>query len=270
MDYKKTIEYIRNITDFQPTVGIVLGSGLGNVGNDIDVVASIPYEDVPGFIKPTIQGHSGNLIFGFLEGNKVVAMQGRNHYYEGHSMKEITFPIRIMKLLGCEILITSNAVGGMNERYEIGDIVIVNDHINLMGDNPLIGPNEDEFGTRFPDMSNVYNKEIIEFAMKEALYDGIRVHQGVLTSLAGPTYETPAEYKWLRIIGADVVGMSTIPEVIVANHMGMKCFSMSLVTDLGIIGKIVEITHEEVQREAEKAAPKMVSIVKKVVKQFGK
>ena len=269
MDYNKTLDFIKSKTNFSPKTGIILGSGLGDVANDIDIVCSIPYSEIPGFIPPTIEGHLGNLIFGNLENKPVIAMQGRNHYYEGHTMKQITFPIRIMKLLGVERLITSNATGGMNEHYQIGDIMIVNDHINLMGDNPLIGKNDDKFGTRFPDMSKVYDKEMIDYAKKEALYDGIKVHEGVLTALSGPTYETPAEYKWLRIIGADCVGMSTIPEVIIANHCGIKCFSMSLVTDLGIIGKIVQITHEDVQREAALAAPKMVSIVKKIVNKFG-
>lgn len=269
MDYKSAVDYIKSKTNFEPTIGIVLGSGLGDVANDIDTKCIIPYYEIPGFITPTIEGHRGNLIFGYLEGKPVVAMQGRNHYYEGHTMKEITFPIRVMKLLGIQRLITSNATGGMNHIYEIGDIMIVNDHINLMGDNPLRGENDDEFGTRFPDMSKAYDREMIDYAKKEALYEGIKVHEGVLTALSGPTYETPAEYKWLRTIGADCVGMSTIPEVIVANHCGIKCFSMSLVTDLGIIGKIVEITHEDVQREAALAAPKMVSIVKKVVSKFG-
>jgi purine-nucleoside phosphorylase len=268
MNYNETINFIRENTNFQPKIGIILGSGLGNVIKDMEIECSLPYETIPGFIKPTIEGHSGNLIFGYLEGNPVVAMQGRNHYYEGHTMQEITFPVRIMKLLGIHTLITSNATGGMNERYEIGDIMIVNDHINLMGDSPLIGPNDESFGTRFPDMSKTYNREIIDYALKYALNSDIKVHEGILLALAGPTYETPAEYRFLRIIGADAVGMSTIPEVIVGVHMGLRCFSMSLITDLGIPGKIVEITHEEVQREAEKAAPKMVSIVKEIVSKF--
>lgn len=269
MDYNTTLSYIRSKTDFIPRTGIILGSGLGDVADEIETVCELPYESIPGFLKTTIVGHKGNLIFGYLEGKPVVAMQGRNHFYEGYTMKQITFPIRIMKLLGVKTLITSNATGAMNERYNIGDIMLVNDHINLMGTNPLIGPNEDEFGIRFPDMSKVYNREIIEYAKKEALYEGIKVHEGVLTALPGPTYETPAEYKWLGTIGADCVGMSTIPEVIVAVHCGIECFSMSLVTDLGIQGKIVEISHEDVQREANIAAPKMVFIVKKVVEKFG-
>lgn len=269
MDYNKALSYIRSKTDFTPTIGIILGSGLGSVADDINIECEISYDDIPGFIKPTIAGHNGNLIFGYLEGKPVVAMQGRNHFYEGYSMQQITFPIRVMKLLGIKRLITSNAVGAVNERYDIGDIMLVNDHINLMGTNPLIGPNDDKFGTRFPDMSKVYSREMLEYAKKEALYEGIKVHEGVLTALTGPTYETPAEYKWVGNCGADCVGMSTIPEVIVAVHCGIECFSMSLVTDLGIQGKIVEISHEDVQREANLAAPKMVFIVKRVVERFG-
>jgi len=195
-------------------------------------------------------------------------MQGRNHFYEGYSMKEITYPIRIMKFLGIHTLITSNATGGMNENFEIGDIMLVNDHINMMGDNPLLGKNDDDLGPRFLDMSKVYNKELISHAKRFSLNNNIKVHDGVLTALSGPTYETPAEYKHLRIIGADAVGMSTIPEVIVAHHMGIKCFSMSLITDLGVIGKIIEISHEDVIKEAAIAEPKMILIVEDLVKNF--
>lgn len=269
MDYNKAVEYIRSKTNFEPKTGIILGSGLGDMAKDILIQETIPYGEIPGFLKPTIEGHSGNLIFGYLCNKPIVAMQGRNHYYEGHSMQEITFPIRVMKLLGVETLITSNATGGMNEKFEIGDIMIVTDHINMMGDNPLLGKNDDRFGTRFPDMSKIYNRELIDYAKKEALNKDIKVYEGVLTALSGPTYETPAEYRWLRTIGADCVGMSTIPEITIGHHTGMKCFAMSLVTDLGIQGKIVEITHKMVQEESAKAAPKMAYIVKKVVEKFG-
>ena len=269
MNYKAAVDYIKLKTTFVPKTLIILGSGLGSVAKNIDTECTIPYKDIPGFIQPTIEGHTGNLIFGYLKGKPIVAMQGRNHFYEGHSMQEITFPIRVLKLLGASTLITSNAVGGMKEIYEIGDIMIVNDHINLMGTNPLIGPNDDTFGPRFPDMSKVYNRDMIDYAKKVSLNEGIKVYEGVLTALPGPTYETKAEYKWLHTIGADAVGMSTIPEVIVANHTGMKCFSLSLITDLGVMGKIVEISHEEVQKEAAKAAPKMEFIVSKVVENFG-
>ena len=203
-----------------------------------------------------------------MNAKPIVAMQGRNHYYEGHSMIEITYPIRIMKMLGIHTLITSNATGGMKEDMEIGDIMFVNDHINMMGDNPLLGPNDDELGPRFLDVSKVYDKEMISHAKRFSFNNNIKVHEGVLSALSGPTYETPSEYKWLRIIGADAVGMSTIPEMLVAKHMGLRCFAMSLITDLGIIGKIVEISHEEVIEEAAKAEPKMISILEDLIKNF--
>jgi purine-nucleoside phosphorylase len=266
--YNETIEFIRSKTQFVPKIGIVLGSGLGNVADDIQIECKLSYNEIPGFIGTTIPGHHGNLIFGYLEGTPIVAMQGRNHYYEGHTMQQITYPIRIMKLLGIERLITSNATGGMNERYEIGDIMFVNDHINLMNGNPLIGPNDENFGPRFLDVSKVYDSEMIEVAKKHAINENIKVHEGVLVALTGPAYETPAEYRFLRIIGADAVGMSTIPEVLVGRHMGLKVFSMSLITDLGIPGKIVEITHEEVQQVAAVTATKMGSIVRYLVKHY--
>lgn len=269
MDYKKTIDFIKSKTSFHPKVGLVLGSGLGGAVKNIKIETTIPYEEIPGFLKPTIKGHGGNLIFGYMSGKPIVAMQGRNHYYEGHSMKEITYPIRIMKLLGIHTLITSNATGGMKEDMEIGDIMFVNDQINLMGDNPLLGPNDDKLGPRFLDVSKIYDKGMISHAKRFAFNNDIKVHEGVLTAISGPTYETPSEYKWLRIIGSDAVGMSTIPEMLVAKHMGLKCFAMSLITDLGIIGKIVEISHDEVIEEAGKAEPKMISIVEDLVKTFG-
>ena len=266
--YNETLNYINKFTYTRPKIGLVLGSGLGDVANDIDITATIPYKDIPGFIAPTIEGHSGNLIFGALDGVPVVALQGRNHYYEGYTMQEITYPIRILKMLGIERLITSNATGGMNPNFEIGDVMFVNDHINLMGDNPLLGPNDDSMGPRFLDVSAAYDKEMIEVA-KQCGVD-IRTHEGVLIAVSGPNYETPAEYRYMSIIGGDAVGMSTIPEVLVARHTGVKVFSMSLITDLGVAGKIVEITHEEVQRVANESADKMSLIVKHIVSHFGK
>lgn len=265
MNYNNTIEYLKSKTNISPTVGVILGSGLGDMVNSIKVETSIPYKEIPGFIPPTIEGHSGNLIFGYIKNTAIIAMQGRNHYYEGYSMKKITYPVRIMGLLGIKTLITSNAVGGLNEKYEVGDIMIVNDHINLMGSNPLLGPNEDEFGVRFLDMSNVYDKKMIKTAKKIALDKNINIHEGILTALSGPMYETPAEYRWLRKIGADCTGMSTIPEVITAHHMGIKCFSLSLVTNTGVPGKIKENSHEEVQREASKASSNMSYIVEQII-----
>lgn len=268
MNYNETLDFIKSKTSFYPKIGLVLGTGLGGAVNKIKIETSIPYEEIPGFLKPTIKGHGGNLIFGYMSGKPIVAMQGRNHYYEGHSMQEITYPIRIMKFLGIHTLITSNATGGMKEDMEIGDIMFVNDHINMMGDNPLLGPNDDRLGPRFLDVSKIYDRDMISHAKRFSFNNNIKVHEGVLTALSGPTYETPAEYKWLRIIGADAVGMSTIPEMLVAKHMGLKCFAMSLITDLGIIGKIVEISHDEVIEEAGKAEPKMISIVEDLVKNF--
>ena len=266
--YKNTLDYINKFTYTKPKIGLVLGSGLGDVANDIYITSTIPYKDIPGFIAPTIEGHKGNLIFGFLDSVPVVALQGRTHYYEGYTMEQITYPIRILKMLGIERLITSNATGGMNPNFEIGDVMFVNDHINLMGDNPLLGPNDDSMGPRFLDVSRAYDREMIEVA-KQCEVD-MRTHEGVLIAVTGPNYETPAEYKYMRIIGGDAVGMSTIPEVLVARHMGVKVFSMSLITDLGVDGKIVEITHEEVQRVANESADKMSSIVKHLVAYFGK
>lgn len=268
MNYKETLDFIKSKTSFSPKIGIILGSGLGSAVKNIKIETSIPYEEIPGFLKPTVEGHSGNLIFGYMSGKPIIAMQGRNHFYEGHSMKEITYPIRIMKLLGIHTLITSNATGGMNEKFEIGDVMLVNDHINFLSDNPLIGENEDEFGPRFLDISSIYNKDMIEHAKKFCYNNEIKIHEGILTMITGPTYETKAEYRFLRSIGADAVGMSTIPEILVAHHCGLKCFSMSLITDLGVPGKIVQITHEEVIEEAAKAEPKMISIVEDIVKNF--
>ena len=266
--YSNTIDYIRKHTEINPSFGIVLGSGLGSLIDDVDIKCKLSYDDIPGFLKSTVEGHSGNLIFGYLENTPIVAMQGRNHYYEGHTMKEITYPIRVMKLLGIKRLITSNATGGINEKYDIGDIMIVRDHVNLMGDNPLIGKNDDDFGLRFPDMMECYDKEMIQVAKKCAINNNIKVHEGILSALSGPTYETPAEYKFLSVIGIDAVGMSTIPEVIVAKHMDLKVFSMSIITDLGIPGKIVEITHEDVTKAAAKVTPKMIEIVKYLIKHY--
>lgn len=261
MDYKKTITYIKTITPQIPEIGIILGSGLGSLAENIKNPIKIPYKDIPGFIPPTIEGHSGNLIFGYLNNRSVVVMQGRNHYYEGHSMKEITYPIRIMKLLGAHTLITSNATGGLNEKLKIGDIVLVKDHINLMGDNPLIGKNDTQMGPRFLDMTQIYNIELIKLIRNSFP----NTKTGILTSVSGPTYETPAEYIYLKNIGADVVGMSTIPEVIVGHHMGMKIFSMSLVTNVLDPNNVVKVSHSEVQKIANESSKTMSKIVLKLL-----
>lgn len=264
--YKDTLNFLDTFSFEKPRIGLILGSGLGGVVEDMNIFHSIPYRNIPGFLEPSVPGHDGNLIFGILEGIPVVALQGRNHFYEGHSMLEITYPIRILKLLGIDLLITSNATGGINPEYEVGDVMIVKDHINLMGDNPLLGKNDSSLGPRFLDCSKLYDRELIEKVRKCNI--DIKIHEGVLVALSGPNYETPAEYNFLRIIGGDAVGMSTIPEVLVARHMGIKVFSMSLITDLGVQGKIVEITHEEVQKVANKSSAKIIEIVKYLLRNY--
>jgi purine-nucleoside phosphorylase len=262
---KETGAYIQSKTGFNPEVGIILGTGLGGLVKEIEIQHSLGYETIPNFPVSTVEGHSGKLIFGKLGGKNVVAMQGRFHFYEGYSMKEVTFPVRIMKFLGVHTLLVSNASGGMNPDFSIGDLMILNDHINLFPENPLIGKNYKELGPRFPDMSKTYDKELIKKAVEIASQKGIKVQQGVYAGLTGPCFETPAEYKYIRTIGADAVGMSTVPEVIVARHGDMRCFAMSIITDLGVEGKIVEVTHEDVIEVAAKAEVKMTLIMKELI-----
>jgi purine-nucleoside phosphorylase len=265
---KNTATYIQSKISFQPEIGIILGTGLGGLVNEINIKHIIKYEDIPDFPVSTVEGHSGKLIFGELGGKKVVAMQGRFHYYEGYTMQQVTYPVRVMKLLGIQKLFVSNASGGVNPKFEIGDLMIINDHINFFPSNPLIGKNLPEFGPRFPDMSDAYNKEIIEKAKKVAAEHNIKVQEGVYLGLSGPTFETPAEYRMVKILGADAVGMSTVPEVIVARHMGIPCFAISIITDLGVEGKIVQVTHEEVQHVAALAEKKMTLIMKELMKEI--
>lgn len=224
-------EYLRQQTDHEPRFGIILGTGLGSLGEEIEAVCSVPFDEIPGFVKSTAVSHQGNLIFGQLGGQPVMAMQGRVHYYEGYSMQEITLPVRVMKSMGCHSLLMSNAVGGMNPLMEPGEIVAVRDHINLMGDNPLIGPNDEELGPRFPDMSQPYDREYIDAVRDIALESGIPLHQGVYVAVAGPNLETAAEYRFLRRVGADIVGMSLVPENLVAVHAGMRVLALSVITD---------------------------------------
>ena len=263
---KETADFIQSKTNFKPEIGIILGTGLGGLVNEINIEHKIKYSDIPNFPVSTVEGHQGNLIFGKIEGRNIVAMQGRFHFYEGYSMQEITLPIRVLKELGISYLFVSNASGGMDPDYEVGDLMIIDDHINLFGTNPLIGRNIDELGPRFPDMSEAYNHKLIELALNSAKELGIDVKKGVYAGVSGPTFETPAEYKYIRAIGADAVGMSTVPEVIVARHMELTCFAMSIITDSGVPGQIIEITHQEVQEIAGKAEPKMAAILKKMLK----
>lgn len=262
---EETFRYIQSRTKVKPSIGIILGTGLGGLVKEINIIDEIPYTEIPNFPVSTVQSHSGKLIFGELGGKHVVAMQGRFHYYEGYTMQEVTFPVRVMKYLGIERLFVSNASGGINPDFEIGEIMIINDHINLFPAHPLIGKNIDELGPRFPDMSEPYDHEMIKLAKEIANENGIRVAEGVYAGLTGPTLETPAEYKYVRIIGADTVGMSTVPEVIVARHMSIPCFAISIITDLGVPGKIQEVSVEDVIEVANKQEPKMTVIMRELI-----
>ncbi len=262
---RQTAKYLNDRTGITPDVGIVLGTGLGGLVGEIDIQFSIPYQEIPDFPLSTVEGHSGRLIYGKIGNKTVVAMQGRFHYYEGYSMQQVTFPIRVMKFLGIKNLVLSNASGGVNPDYEIGTIMILNDHINLFPDTPLRGKNISELGPRFPDMSEVYNKGLIKKALEIAAQNKIPVEQGVYAGLSGPCLETPAEYRYIRIIGADAVGMSTVPEAMVAHHMGIPIFAVSIITDIGVAGRIVKVTHEDVQRVAASVEPKMTLIIKELI-----
>jgi len=265
-EINNTANFLRSKIQNQPSVGIVLGSGLGGLVDKIEAELELNYSDIPNFPISTVEGHAGKLIFGKLGGKNVVAMQGRFHFYEGYGMNKVVFPIRVMKQLGIKHLLLSNACGGVNETYEIGDLMIINDHINLFGDNPLMGSNIDELGTRFPDMSEAYDKSMIAEAHKIAIQNDIKVQEGVYAGVSGPCLETPAEYKYVRVIGADVVGMSTVPEVIAARHMGIPCFACSIISDLGVEGKIVEVTHNDVQQVANNAEPLMTKIFTELIR----
>lgn len=260
--------HVRGKTKVKPDVAIILGTGLGKLAKAIKQPVRIPFNEIPHFPTSTVLGHSGELVIGNLSGKKVVAMSGRVHFYEGYSMQEVCFPLRVMKHLGAKTLLVSNAVGGMNPYYERGDIVIIEDHINLMGDNPLIGPNDDSIGTRFPDMSEPYTRKLIELTEKVALDLKIKVHKGVFVGVAGPNLETRAEYRFLRAIGSDTVGMSTVPEVIVAVHMRMKVLGLSVVTDLCLPDALEPASHIRIMKAAERAEPKLTKLVKEVLRKL--
>lgn len=265
---RQTADYIRSRVDEMPKTAIILGTGLGALVDHIDNKQYIPYTEIPNFPVSTVEGHSGNLIFGTLGNKRVMAMQGRFHYYEGYDMKEVTFPVRVMRELGVKTLFVSNAAGGMNPAFQIGDIMIITDHINLFPEHPLHGKNFNELGTRFPDMSEAYSRRLIKEAVEIAAEKGIRVMQGVYVGTQGPTFETPAEYRYFHIIGGDAVGMSTVPEVIVARHGGMEVFAVSVITDLGVEGFVEKVSHEEVQKAAQGAQPRMMEIMKELVNRF--
>ena len=261
---KNTADFLKNKTNFNPKIGIILGSGLGSFVDEVDIKFSFSYAEIPNFPISTVEGHSGKLIFGTVKGKEVVVMQGRFHYYEESDIQKVVLPVRVMKYLGVKNLIISNASGGVNPSYEIGDLMLINDHINLIP-NPLVGPNLKELGTRFPDMSEPYCKEMITFAEEIAEENNIKIQKGNYVGVTGPTLETPAEYNYFRIIGGDTVGMSTVPEVIAARHMKIKCFGISVITDLGVPGKIKVVTHEDVQNVANKARPILAKLIKELI-----
>lgn len=265
---EETINVIRNYTSDNYEVGIVLGTGLGGLVNEIEIEHEIDYSNLPHFMISTVESHRGKLIFGKINGKKVVAMQGRFHYYEGYTMQQITYPIRVMKFLGVKTLLISNACGGMNPLFKRGDIMIITDHINLLGDNPLIGKNEDSLGPRFPDMSEPYDNKLIELAENIALENKIKIQKGVYVAVPGPNLETKAEYRFLRNIGADVVGMSTIPENIVANHMGIKVLGFSIITDECFPDSLKPVDVKEIIETAVNAEPKMTLLMKEVIKKL--
>lgn len=262
---EQTAQYIKSKINTIPRYAIILGTGLGELVNIITDKTEIPYNEIPNFPLSTVEGHSGKLIFGKLGKTDVIAMQGRFHFYEGYNMKEVTFPIRVFQALRVEYLFVSNAAGGLNGSFDIGDIMLIDDHINMFPEHPLRGKNFAELGTRFPDMSNAYDRELRILAMDAAREHNIKLQHGVYVGTSGPTFETPAEYNMFKVLGGDAVGMSTVPEVIVANHAKIKVLAFSIITDLGVIGKIVEVTHEEVQEAAKIAQPRMALIIQEVI-----
>lgn len=265
---QETVSFIKAKTNFTPEYGVILGSGLGSFTDDIQIEFTLLYTEIPNFPVSTVQGHKGALVFGTIGTKKVVAMQGRFHFYEGYSMKEVTFPVRVMKYLGVDKLIVSNASGGVNPNYEVGSIVILKDHINMMPEHPLRGKNDERFGPRFVNMSEPYSKKMNNKAKELAQNLNIKVQDGIYLGLQGPTFETLAEYKMVKIVGADCVGMSTVPEVIVARHMDLECFGLSVITDMGDEDSIETISHNEVLEAARKAEPKVRILIKELILKY--
>jgi purine-nucleoside phosphorylase len=262
---QETVSYIKERIDFTPEYGVILGSGLGSFTDEIKIEYTLPYNEIPNFPVSTVQGHKGALVFGTIGDKKVVAMQGRFHFYEGYSMTEVTFPVRVMKFLGVEKLVVSNASGGVNPSYKVGSIVMITDHINMTPEHPLRGKNDERFGPRFVNMSEPYSRKMIAKVTELAKGLNITVHEGIYLGLQGPTFETLAEYKMVKILGADCVGMSTVPEVIVARHMDLETFGISVITDMGNEESIGTISHDEVLEAAKEAEPKVRSLIKELI-----
>lgn len=264
----EAVKFIRTKTDITPRIGIILGTGLGGLAKAVKREVEIPYDQIPHFPVSTVESHAGRLLFGTVSGKQVVAMEGRFHYYEGYTLKQVTFPIRVMKALGIEILVVSNAAGGLNPQFAKGDIVLMTDHINFQGDNPLLGPNDDDLGPRFPDMFNCYDKDLQEIAKQTAVDEGIYLQRGVYVGVAGPNLETAAEYRFMRIIGGDLVGMSSVPEVLVARHQGTRVVGFSVVTDIGLADAMEPCSHAKVVAAAEKAGPNLSRLIEKTVERM--
>lgn len=265
---QETVGYINERIDFTPEYGVILGSGLGSFTDEMKVEFTLPYNEIPNFPVSTVQGHKGALVFGTIGDKKVVAMQGRFHFYEGYSMTEVTFPVRVMKFLGVEKLVVSNASGGVNPSYKVGSIVMITDHINMTPEHPLRGKNDERFGPRFVNMSEPYSRKMIAKVTELAKELNIEVHEGIYLGLQGPTFETLAEYKMVKILGADCVGMSTVPEVIVARHMDLETFGISVITDMGNEESIGTISHDEVLEAAKEAEPKVRSLIKELILKY--
>jgi purine-nucleoside phosphorylase len=267
---EEAVSYLRSKTSLAPTTGLILGSGLGVLADEIEQPVIIDYGEIPHFPVSTVEGHAGKLVIGMLEGHPVVAMQGRFHFYEGYSLREVTFPVYVMKAFGCDKLLVTNACGGMNRDFEPGDLILINDHLNLTGSNPLIGANDPKLGPRFPDMSQAYNRELIRIAEKVAETKGIKVQHGVYAAISGPAYMTSAELIMLRTLGADAVGMSTVPEVIAANHTGLKVLGIACVTDMAIGEELEPLTHEQVMEVADRTRPKFIALVRGFLAELGR
>src|SRR6056297_2912584 len=264
----EALEFIQATTDLRPNYMLILGTGLGQLAEEMDIIKEISYDKIPHFPVSTVESHAGKLLFGTLGGNEVVAMQGRFHYYEGYNMQQIVFPLRVLKANGADTLFVSNACGGMNPNYRAGEIMLIRDHINMLGDNPLMGPNDDELGPRFPDMSEPYSERLMDIAKNVALECNLQMHQGVYVALSGPMLETKSEYRFLRLIGADVVGMSTVPEVIAAIHMGMDVLGISAITDECFPDALEPVNIEDILEAASMAEPKMTKVIIRVLEKL--
>ncbi len=262
---QETVQYLKEKTGFQPEIGIVLGSGLGNFTKEINIEHSIPYSEIPNFPTSTVEGHQGKLILGTIGTKKVMAMQGRFHYYEGYDLEQVTFPIRVMKYLGADKLIVSNASGGVNPNFKVGDVMMILDHINFMPEHPLRGKNDERMGPRFLNMHHAYNPNLVTKAREIAKQHQIDLKEGVYFGLQGPTFETLAEYKMVRILGGDCVGMSTVSEVIVARHMDMECFGISIISDMGDETGITQLSHEEVLKAVQSAEPHARKLIRELI-----